>query len=44
MRYLSIVGYGLFIFVNDVLWTQAVLGSSDLRAGVSTNAVGCEGT
>lgn len=42
--YLSIVGDGLFVFLDDVLGTQAVLGSSDLSAGVCTDAIGREGT
>lgn len=40
--YLSITRDGLFVFLNNVLRTQAILSSSNLRAGVSTNAVGCE--
>lgn len=41
--YLSIVGYGLFVFLNDVFWTQAVLCPSNLSTGVSTDAVSGEG-
>lgn len=42
--YLSIVGDGLFVFLDNVLWTQAVLCSPNLSAGVCTNAIRCEGT
>lgn len=41
--YLSIGGDGLFVFLNDVLGTQAVLCPSDLGAGVGADAVGREG-
>lgn len=41
--YLSIGGDGLFIFLNDILGTQAVLCPSDLSAGVGADAVGREG-
>lgn len=43
-QYLSIVGDGLFVLLDNVLRTQAVLCSSNLSAGVRTNAVGCEGS
>lgn len=43
VQYLPIVRYGLFVFLDNVLRTQAVLRPSNLGAGVSTNAVGCEG-
>lgn len=41
--YLSVGGDGLFVFLNDVLGTQAVLCPSDLGAGVGADAVGREG-
>lgn len=41
--YLSVVGNGLFVFLNDVFWTQAVLRPSDLGAGVGADAVGGQG-
>ena len=44
MQYLAIVGDGLFVFLNNVLWAQAVLGSSNLGAGVRADTVGREGT
>lgn len=43
-QYLAIVGDGLFVFLDDVLGTQAVLRSPNLSAGVCANAVCCEGT
>lgn len=42
--YLSIIGDGLFVFLDDVLRTQAVLCSSDLCAGVGADAIGRQGT
>lgn len=35
--YLAVIGDGLFVLLDDVLWTQTVLGSTDLAAGVSAD-------
>lgn len=42
--HLAVIGDGLFVFVNDVLGAEAVLGPSDLSAGVRIYAVGGEST
>lgn len=42
--HLAVVGDGLLVLVDDVLGAQAVLGASDLSAGVGVYAVGGEGT
>lgn len=42
IQYLAVVGDGLFVFIDNVLLTQAVLRSSDLGAGVGADAIGCE--
>lgn len=42
--YLAIVGDSFFVFLNDILWTKAVLGPPDLCAGVCVDAIGGERT
>lgn len=42
--HLAVIGDGLFVFVNYVLGAEAVLGPSDLRAGVRIYAVSGEST
>lgn len=42
--HLAVIGDGLFVFVNYILGAEAVLGPSDLRAGVRIYAVGGEST
>ena len=40
LNYLAVVGDGVFVFLYDVLWAQAVLGAADLSAGVCTDPIG----
>jgi len=40
LNYLAVVGDGVFVFVDDVLWAQAVLGAADLSAGVCADPIG----
>lgn len=41
--HLAVTGNGLLIFVDDVLGTQAALGTPDLSTGVCIDAIGSEG-
>ncbi len=41
---LAVVRDGLLVFLDDVLLTEAVLGSADLRARVCTDAIGRQST